>query len=186
MMVLSNFQKVEMAWWHMVMEQKSLLPADLAVALRLEHRPDERYEELAGALGVSLSAAHRSVQRLNAAGLLLPGSRRVNRSALLEFLIHGARYAFPPNLGPEIRGVPTAGALPALESQMPQGSGAVWPSTAGRIRGPALAPLYPGAPAAALHDEKLHLLLALVDTMRIGQARERHIAESLLKNALHA
>lgn len=166
------------------MEQKCLRAADLGVALRLEHRPDEHYEDLAGALGLSLSASHRSVRRLQSSGLLLPGARRVNRSALIEFLVHGARYAFPPSLGPEVRGVPTAGALPALRAHLPEGLGAVWPSADGTSRGPALAPLYAGAPAAALHDERLHRLLALVDVLRIGQARERGIAGTMLRNLL--
>ena len=168
----------------MVMEQKSLRSADLGVALRLEHRPEEHYQDLAGALGLSLSASHRSVQRLELSGLLLPGARRVNRSALLEFLVHGVRYAFPPSLGPEVRGVPTAGALPALRGHLPEGLDAVWPSAEGKSRGPALAPLYAGAPAAALRDERLHRLLALVDVLRIGQSRERAIAERMLRGLL--
>jgi hypothetical protein len=166
------------------MQQKSLRPVDLGVALRLEHQPDEHYEDLAGALGLSLSASHRSVQRLQLCGLLLPGARRVNRSALLEFLAHGARYAFPASLGAEVRGVPTAGSLPSLREQLPEGLGAVWPSAEGRLRGPAVAPLYEGAPAAALRDERLHRLMALVDVMRLGQPRDRKAGEAELRNML--
>jgi len=161
-----------------------LRAADLGVALRLEHQPDEHYEDLGRALGLSLSASHRSVQRLQVSRLLLPGSRRVNRSALLEFLVHGARYAFPPSLGAEVRGVPTAGSLPSVGEQLPEGLNAVWPSAEGRVRGPGLVPLYSGAPVAALHDERLHRLLALVDVMRIGQARDRKSAEAMLRNML--
>ncbi len=166
------------------MEQQSLRPVDLSIALRLEHAPDERYEDLARAVGLSLSASHRSVRRLAMAGLLAPGSRRVNRSALLEFLVHGVRYAFPPNLGRESLGVPTAGGLPELAKDLPSGSHAVWPSALGKQRGPSLAPLYPGAPGAALRDDRLHRLLALVDVMRIGQARERKIGEAALRKLL--
>jgi len=168
----------------MVMEQASLRAVDLGVALRLEHQPDEHYEDLGRALGLSLSASHRSVQRLQVCGLLLPGSRRVNRSALLEFLVHGARYAFPPSLGADVRGVPTAGSLPSIREHLPEGLNAVWPSVEGRVRGPGLLPLYAGAPVAALSDERLHRLLALVDVMRIGQARDRKAAESQLRDML--
>lgn len=162
----------------------SLRPGDLAVALRLAQSPDERYEPLSSALRLSLSAAHRAVRRLEVAGLLLPGGRRANRSALFEFLVHGVRYAFPGQLGPETRGVPTAGGLPEFEGEMPRGSEAVWPSGEGKARGPSLVPLYQGAPAAALRDARLHRTLALVDALRVGRARERRIAERLLRSEL--
>jgi hypothetical protein len=61
------------------------------------------------------------VRRLEAAGLLLPTDRHPNKSALLEFLVHGVRYAFPAQLGAEIRGVPTAGGLPEFRGEMPAG-----------------------------------------------------------------
>lgn len=154
------------------------------MALRLEHQPDELYEHVARALGLSVSAAHRSVQRLQLAGLLLPGSRRVNRSALLEFLVHGARYAFPAHLGADVRGVPTAGAFPPIREELPEGNEAVWPSADGRNRGPSLTPLYAAAPKAALRDQRLHHLLALVDVCRIGQARERKLGEAMLRKLL--
>jgi hypothetical protein len=162
----------------------SLRPGDVAVALRLAQSPGERYEPLASALGVSLSAAHRAVRRLEAAGLLLPSGRKANRSALLDFLVHGVRYAFPAHLGAEARGVPTAGGLSEFEGQMPRGSGAVWPSADGRARGPSLVPLYGGAPAAAVRDARLHRALALVDALRVGRARERSAAERMLKSEL--
>lgn len=162
----------------------SLRPGDIAVALELVLRPGERYEGLSRALRLSLSAAHRAVRRLEVAGLLLPRDRHPNRSALLEFLVHGARYAFPARLGPDTRGVPTAGGLPEFREEMPSASGAVWPFLDGTARGPSLDPLYDGAAAAAMEDPRLHRLLALVDALRIGAARERRIAERLLRSEL--
>ena len=43
-------------------------------------------------------------------------------------------------------------------------------------------PLYPTVPEAALRDEKLYELLALVDALRVGRVREREIAITALKN----
>ena len=163
-------------------KQASLRPGDIAVALELVLQPGERYENLSQALRLSLSAAHRAVGRLEAASLLLPRDRHPNKSALLEFLTHGVRYAFPATLGAETRGVPTAGGLPEFSGEMPAGSGAVWPSADGTARGPSVVPLYEGAAAAALADARLHRLLALVDAIRIGPARERRIAERLLRS----
>lgn len=103
---------------------------------------------------------------------------------VVRTVTEGARYAFPASLGPEVRGVPTAGSVASLSNDLPEGAGAVWPSSEGRSRGPALTPLYAGAPGAALRDERLHRLLALVDVLRIGQARERKIGETLLHKML--
>jgi hypothetical protein len=164
-----------------------LRPQDLAVALRLAHHPGERYEALADVLGLSLSATHRAVQRLQGARLLLPGERKVNRGALLEFLIHGARYAFPGVRGPEVRGVPTAWSVPELMEEVSSSSSStkvVWPHARGKMRGESITPLYDGVAEARQRDEKLYRALALVDALRVGQARERRIASELLKKEL--
>ena len=44
------------------------------------------------------------------------------------------------------------------------------------MRGYSLTPLYPSVPAAAVRDAKLYELLALVDAIRDGRARERSLA----------
>jgi hypothetical protein len=166
-------------------KQITLRPSDVAVALALGQGKPAGYQALAHRLHLGLAQVHRSVQRLERAGLVLPGERRVNRQALLEFIEHGVRYAFPPQLGPEVRGVPTAGAAPGLAGKLPRGPAIVWPSAEGRVRGQSLAPLYDGVPGAALADASLHRLLALVDVLRIGQIRERRLAQQLLRDELH-
>ncbi len=164
-----------------------LRPQDIAVALRLAQHPEERYELLADALGLSLSATHRAVQRLRQAHLLLPDQRKVNRSALMEFLQYGARYAFPPVRGPQVRGMPTAWSVAGLMEQLSSSSSSssvVWPDPNGTMRGESITPLYDGAANAGRRDKRLHRALALVDALRIGQARERKIAGALLKDEL--
>jgi hypothetical protein len=50
------------------------------------------------------------------------------------------------------------------------------------MRGYALEPLFETVPLAALEDEKLYELLALVDAIREGRVRERSLAtEELVK-----
>lgn len=170
----------------MASEQLFLKPGDLVVALRLTLCPGDRYESLAEALGMSLSVAHRAVRRLEQARLLILGERYPVRPALIEFLAHGVPYVFPAHLGPEARGVPTAGALDDFLSELPSGSGAVWPHIKGTQRGAILKPLHTGVPEAALRDHRLHRLLALTDLLRIGQARERKVAKRLLETELKA
>jgi hypothetical protein len=52
----------------------------------------------------------------------------------------------------------------------------VWPDPEGPVRGYALSPLYSSVPNACKVDSKLYELLALVDAIRDGRARERDIA----------
>src|SRR5206468_8327780 len=101
-----------------------------------------------------------------------------NRGNLKEFLIHGVKYAFPVERGGPTRGIPTAEAAPPLDQQLAQDFPlpSVWPYAQGTARGIAFSPLYKNVPQAALRDYKLYELLALVDAIREGRAREREIA----------
>ena len=166
------------------MRQPVLRPGDVAVALELVLRPDEGYVPLARAVGISLGEAHNAVRRLGASGLLLPGLRRPNRSAILEFLSSGVRYAFPGVLGPEAPGVPTAHAGPSLARTFRGARPLVWPSMGGAVRGDSLTPLYPGAPGTAARVPDLYELLTLVDALRVGRARERSRAAALVRTRL--
>jgi hypothetical protein len=62
----------------------------------------------------------------------------------------------------------------------------VWPDANGEYRGLEFAPLYRSAPQAAKRDPVLYELLALVDAVRGGRARERQIAGDELKKRLAA
>lgn len=78
--------------------------------------------------------------------------------ALHEFAVHGVRCVWPAVLGTVKRGIPTSfGAAPLI---------------------------YRTAPDAALADPALHRLLALLDALRTGRARERMLAADLLKREL--
>lgn len=165
-------------------KQPSLRPSDVAVALWLARAPGAPYQSLASGLRLGLAEVHRGVRRLEGAGLVLEGERRVYRQALLEFLVHGVRYVFPPVLGVEAQGTPTAAAAPILAGKFPEGPGAVWPAAEGQVRGRSLLPLYGEAPRAALTDDYLYRALALVDVLRMGQLRERRLAQGLLDEDL--
>jgi hypothetical protein len=119
---------------------------------------------------------------------LSSGEKRVNRSALMEFLAHGLKYVFPPVKGSLVRGVPTSVAVEPLKSRFQENSEppAVWPYAEGKVRGMSLAPLYKGAPKAALLDQKLYGVLALCDAIRSGRTRERNLAVELLEKEINA
>jgi hypothetical protein len=105
---------------------------------------------------------------------------------LLEFLNHGIRYAFPAEIGPTTRGVPTSyAALPLSKTIADAGElPPVCPYADGKVRGYSFAPLHKNVPNAALADERLYELLALVDALRNGRARERKLASQELTRRL--
>ena len=128
----------------------------------------------------------RKVRRLVEARLLDPETRRVRGEALRNFLVHGVPYAFTASPKEITRGMPTAWAAPAMSGkfstsdQLPP----VWPDPNGKVQGAAVQPLYPSVPGAAGRDPALYDLLALVDALRIGRARERGIAEKEITESL--
>lgn len=177
-----------------VPSQPSLRPFDIAVALRLVLVPEDRYEPLANALATSTSAVHRSVARLQLAGICGPGSRTVRIDALMEFLEHGVRFAFPAVHGPERSGHPTAFAHPELAAAVgggATGGGAeprnfVWAAEGGEVRGESLAPLFSGLTKVATKDPRMHLLLAGVDALRVGTPAQRQAVAERLRQTLQA
>lgn len=167
--------------------QSSLKPQDLYVLLALLSRDGgaATYPELAGQTGLAASAVHAALKRAAAAGLAMFQERRPQllRPQLREFLLHGAKYSFPPVWGTLTRGVPTAYAAAPLNGVIAPSADPlpVWPHAKGTVRGLSLAPLYPSVPEAVLRDERLYALLSLFDALRAGQARERNAARELLE-----
>lgn len=163
-----------------------LNPQDLVVALKLALHRGLTFQKLADSLGLSVSAVHRSVTRAKAAGLLL-ADRQPNRYALLEFVLHGARYAFPAVRGGMTRGMPTAHAASPLVDLIVQDNDPVpvWPDPQGEVRGTSFKPLYRTVPKAARADTTLYECLSLIDALRGGRARERNLASEHLTRLLN-
>lgn len=168
-----------------------LKPQDIVVLLKLVALADQpwTFQRLAAELSISQSEVHAAVRRAVAARLMSgadSSAGRPLRQQLLEFLVHGVKYAFPPVRGEIIRGVPTGYAAPPLDKQIAGSSDPppVWPYAEGSVRGYAFAPLYRTVPEAALRDPALYELLALVDAIRDGRARERSLAEKAIEKRL--
>lgn len=168
-----------------------LKPQDLLVLLKVAAHPPHHwtYAALGGALAISASEAHASVKRAVASGLAVAPARgewSPVRPNLLEFVLHGARYVWPATAGPVKRGVSTSFGAEPLASLLTSapGEAPVWAHPEGKAKGPTLSPLYRTAPQAALADPALHRLLALLDALRIGRARERSLAAKLMETEL--
>jgi hypothetical protein len=164
-----------------------LKPQDILVLLKLAAgAPSWTFDSLARDLGLSASAVHRSLDRAEAAGLYDSKRREVRIASLTEFLTHGVQYVFPATWGGEARGLPTAWGAPPLSGQLlSAGNPPVWPEARGKARGVALKPLHPAVPEAAQRDSRVWELLALVDAIRIGGARERSLAARELRKRLN-
>ncbi len=170
--------------------QPVLKPQDFYLLLVLAACRDlgTTYPELAAYSGLSMSEVHGALRRAEVARLLMFENRRPKllTPAFKEFLFHGARYAFPAARGALVAGVPTAYAAAPLNAHIAPSADPVpvWPSMKGSARGMALIPIYPSAPDAALRSSQLHENLALFDALRIGNARERKLAQQLLEKRL--
>jgi hypothetical protein len=169
-----------------------LKPQDVIVALKLISIGEQKwtYAQLAIDLGLSTSQLYASVKRVLSSQLAsdLGGQIVPNIRNLEEFLVHGLKYVFVPEHGEMTRGIPTGYAAPVLRNFISGGGEPqpVWPHPEGNARGMAFSPLYKIAPLSAERDSKLYDLLALVDAIRGGRAREREIAIKELKEHLYS
>jgi len=167
-----------------------LKPLDIVVILAVHEFANASwtYATLAKRLGIADSQAHGSVMRAVGARLLDSTGRKVRTGNLLEFLEHGIRYAFPVEPGPFTRGVPTGVSAPPLNALLSrsQTGELVWPDVDGKVMGQSVIPLHSTVPSVARTAPALHELLALVDALRLGGARERELAAKELRNRLEA
>ena len=167
-----------------------LKPQDLAIALKLAVMQGQwlPYAALGEVMRLSRFEAHAAVQRLMAARLVadIEGQPRPVLAALRAFVLFGAPYAYPAVRGEMTIGFPTAhGVAPLKEMMAAAGEPPpVWPHPKGIARGPGLLPLYENLPMAAMDDPVLYELLALFDSLRAGQARERELAKKFLEERL--
>lgn len=169
-------------------DDMNLKPQDVVVLLKLLSYGDDRpsYAQMGEELFLSPSEVHASVKRAKEAHLVVglePDEATPDKAAVLEFLVHGLKYSFPPERGELARGIPTSYAAEPLNQKISLGNDPppVWPSPEGTARGYSLKPLYKTVPKAAQADRKLYEMLALVDAVRDGRTRDRQIAEQELR-----
>lgn len=164
---------------------QGIRPQDILILLKLCLWREKawRHIDLARDLGLSQTEVSFALSRCQASGFLDEARKRVNRSALLEFLLHGLKYVYPARPGSLSRGMPTAHSAAPLSKKIvsDEHDQFVWPHVDGTVRGQAIEPLYESVPFAAAKDPALHELLALVDALRVGRAREKALAAQELE-----
>lgn len=170
----------------MKVQQQIISPQDIVILLKIVALDHKAWFQntLAESLYISQSEISKSLMRSKYAGLLDSSSKKVNRLALMEFLQYGIRYVFPQQPGALVRGVATAHSAPPLNTIIQSEEPYVWPSAKGTLRGQSIIPLYPSVVDAVKQDEPLYELLALVDAIRVGRAREKELAIQELKKRI--
>ena len=164
-----------------------LKPQDILVACTLFTLGDAEWpmRRLAGSLSISLGEIHAAVERGRAAGVLgLPrGKLNVARRKLFELVTVAVPQVYYAIRGSVELGVPAAMHADSLKGVFPPSGRViplVWPCATGTVKGESLLPLYPTVPRAIQHDLDLHRLLALIDVVRVGDAKDRRLATDLL------
>lgn len=172
-----------------------LLSQDFVVAVweSLDQGPPGAltYAAMARALHMSPSQLFQSVRRCAWAHLRVPamsGARTIQvpqRENLIEFAIHGVKYAFPAERRDIQRGLPTIRGAPIFRGEFGVPAEAiVWPDSTGAARGVSLLPLHRIVPLVAKVNPAFYNAMALVDALRAGDSRERKFAERKLPELL--
>ena len=151
---------------------------------------DFSVRSLAASTGISKTEISASLNRSLEVGMARHDHKSqlpvANSKILLDFIVSGIRYVFPARPGAVARGIPTGFEAPGLKGLLSSVSEYyyVWPDAEGNDSGQVIAPLYKSAPLAAKKDELLYQCMALVDAIRLGEAREIAIAKDALKERL--
>ena len=165
----------------------SLKPQDVVIALKLSLDGESKaYAQKASELGMSASEVHAAEARLVEAKLLSPDKHSVLRKPLMDFLVYGVPHAFAVAPKELTRGVPTAWSAPVMSGEFKGNNELppIWPDPVGTTQGLSVKPLYRNVPEVAQASRPFYDLLALVDALRIGRARERAFAEEKLRERI--
>lgn len=178
---IANITQVSMKKHH------GMRPQDIVVLMKIITLKHDNWRniDLAYSLQISASEVSEALNRNKIAGLIDTDKRNVNINALKEFLIYGVKYVFPAELGAIVRGVPTAHSASPINKHISAGQNVyVWPYALGDSRGQAIEPLYKSIPAAVQNDKTLYKFMVIIDTLRIGRAKEIKIAVKELEKRL--
>ncbi|MFC2118242.1 hypothetical protein ACFLSY_06340 [Bacteroidota bacterium] len=168
-------------------KHNGMRPQDIVVLLKIIALKHDNWKnaDLAYSLQISASEITEVLNRCKIAGLVDAKKRKVHLNSFNEFLIYGLKYVFPTEPGAMVRGIPTAHSASPISDHISSGGDIyVWPYSKGTKRGQAIEPLYKTLPATVQEDKLFYELLAIVDTIRVGRAREIKIAFNELKKRL--
>ena len=168
-------------------KHNGMRPQDIVVLLKIISVQDSNWRniDIANALQISPSEVSEALNRCKIAKLIDSKKQKVHVNSFKEFLIYGLKYVFPAEPGPIDRGIPTAHSAYPINVHIVSGRDVyVWPYAKGNQRGQAIEPLYKTVPAIIDEDNLFYELLVIIDTIRVGRAREIKIAIEELEKRL--
>ena len=161
-------------------------PQDVVVLIKVLLEEDANWTQvsLARSLFMSQSEISESLSRSRYARLLHDKGRKVARQPFMGMLEYGIPFIFPQQPGNVVRGIPTGHSAPPLKEEIISEQDYVWPYAKGHVRGQSVLPLYYTVPQAIDLDNNLYEMLALIDALRVGGAREKNMALEMLKQRI--
>ena len=162
-------------------------PQDIIILLKIVAMRDRAWQnkDLAMQLYISPSEVTESLSRSALAGLIDGNDRKtVYKQSLMEFIEHGLHYVFPVNIGGMENGIYTAHSHPFFKKHFKNELEYVWPDPKGKVRGLSIEPLYNKMVQAAIVDDQLYKMAAMLDIIRVGRVREWKLAVSELKKII--
>ena len=172
------------------MPHHTLKPQDVLVACRLvlPGGAEMTQKQLAAALCLSPSTVFAALQNLRRARLVAGQSTTATaaRARFFDFLVHGVPVVFLPVKTEVVRGIATGIYSPAFRNRFAGDHDVltVWPYPRGRDTGEGLVPLYPSVPLACSRDPALYQLVAAIDVLRVGRAREKEAARCYVEQVV--
>ena len=137
-------------------------------------------------LGISESEVSESLYRSEYAGLIEDVKlKKINKRALLDFVLCGLKYVFPAHPGAVGRGIPTAHSAQPLKEKIVSDENYIWEHPIGTVRGQIIKPLFNSVPSSVENSQNLYELLSLIDGIRTGTPRIVSLATEMLEKRIN-
>jgi hypothetical protein len=141
---------------------------------------------IARELVISESEVSESLYRSAYAGLIEDVKlKKINKRALLDFVLCGLKYVFPAHPGAIGRGIPTAHSALPLKEKIVSEENYIWEHPNGTVRGQILKPLFSSVPFVVENNQDLYELMSLIDGLRTGTPRIISLSAEMLEKRIN-
>lgn len=164
-----------------------LKPQDIVVLGKLitdEAWPTQK--EIANALELSQSEISHSLKTLEQVSLINVTQKRINKLAVLEFIVHAIKFFYPSEKKGIGRGIKVGPSYSYFSKRVhPDEFDYVWPDPEGDSKGVIVSPLLTRFSKTIKENEKLLLFLNVIEVFRgLGGVRHRQEAQKALKELI--